>query len=134
MHLLYEELCRQVSDLICYRVTVLEGTGLIGDVTLHDTSHLILRNSHIGYTDTVAYMLDGDSLAVRRIQRLIHVVNELRIGVMEAVQLQNHMLSQTGSRRRNTTGSSQIDMIVVTHLFDVAHLEDCPVQRTCRSL
>jgi hypothetical protein len=37
------------------------------------------------------------------------------------------MLGQTGSSRRDTTCSGQEDMIVVTHLFNVAHLKDSPV-------
>ena len=79
-------------------------------------------------------MLDGDSLAVRGIQRLIHVVDILRVGIVEAVKLQDDVLGQTGSRGRNTTSGSQIDMIVVAHLFNVAHFEDSPVQRTIEAI
>ncbi len=99
VHLLHEELCRQIANLLRHRITVLEGTGLIGDVALHNTHHLILRNRHVWLADAVAYVLDGDSLAVRRIKGLIHVVDELRIRIMEGVELQDHMLSQTGCRR-----------------------------------
>ena len=134
VHFLYEELCCQETDLIGYWVAVLEGTGLVGDVTLYDTDHLLLGNRDIGHTDAVADVLDGDSLAVRGIQRLIHVVNELGIGVMEAVQLQNHVLGQTGSCGRDTTSSCQIYMVVIAHFFNVAHLEDSPVQRTIEAI
>ena len=79
-------------------------------------------------------MLDGNCLTIRRIQRLVNVVDILGIGIMEAVQLQNHMLSQLGSCGRDTTSSSQIDMIVITYLFNIAHLKDGPVQRTIETI
>ena len=44
MHLLYEELSCKESDLICYRITILEGTSLIRDVTLYDASNFLLGN------------------------------------------------------------------------------------------
>ena len=87
MHLLNKELSCQESNLIGHRVAVLEGTGLVRDVALYDTNHLLLGDGYIGLTDAVAYMLDGDSLTVRRIQRLIYVVDELGVGIVEAVQL-----------------------------------------------
>ena len=64
-HLLYEELCSQESNLIGYGVAVLEGTGLVGDVTLYNTHHLLFGNRDVGLTDAVAYMLNHDGLAVR---------------------------------------------------------------------
>ncbi len=79
-------------------------------------------------------MLNGDSLAVGGIQWLIDVMDEFGIGVVERVQLQDHVLGQTGSSGRNTTGSSQIDMIVVTNLLDVAHLQDGPVHITVETI
>ena len=44
------------------------------------------------------------------------------------------MLSQTGCCGRNTTSGSQIDVIIVTHLFNVAHFEDSPIQRTVETI
>ena len=93
MHLLYQELSSQETNLIGNGVAILEGTGLVRDVTLYDTYHLLLGNRDIRYTDAVANVLNGNSLAVRRIQRLIDVVDELGIGVVEAVQLQDDVLS-----------------------------------------
>ena len=72
-------------------------------------------------------MLNGNSLAVGGIQWLIDVVDELGIGIMERVQLQDDLLSQTGSRGRDTAGSSQVDMIVVAYLLNVTNLKDSPV-------
>ena len=83
MHLLYEELSCKESDLICYRITVLEGTSLIRDITLHYTNNLILRDTYIRLTNTIAYMLNGNSLTIRRIERLIHIMDELRIRIVE---------------------------------------------------
>ena len=79
-------------------------------------------------------MLNGNCLAVRRIQRLIHVVDILRVRIVEAVELQDDVLGQLGSRRRDTTSSCQIHMIVVAHLLDVTYLEDSPVQRTIETI
>ena len=61
-------------------------------------------------------------------------MDEFGIGVVETVQLQDHFLGQTGSRRRDTSGSGQIHMIVIAHLFDVAHLEDSPVHITIETI
>ena len=72
-------------------------------------------------------MLNGNSLAVRRIERFIYIVDVLCVRIVERVQLQNHMLGQTGSSRRDTTCSSQVYMIVVTYFLNVAHLKDSPV-------
>ena len=134
MHLLYKELCGEEADLIGNRVAVFEGTGLVGDVTLYDTYYFLLGDAHERLTNTVTYMLDGDSLTVRRIQRLIHVVDILGVGVVEAVELKNDVLGQTGGSGGDTTSSSQVDMIVIAHLFNVAHLEDGPVQRTIEAI
>ena len=67
VHLLYKELSSQETNLICYGVAILEGTGLVRDVTLYDTYHLLFGNRDIGLTDAVANMLNGNSLAVRGI-------------------------------------------------------------------
>ena len=134
VHLLYEELSGQETNLIRYRIAVLKSTGLVGDVALHDASNLLLGDADIRLTDAVTYMFDGDSLTVRGIQRLIYVVNILCIGVMEAVEFQDNVLGQTGSCRRNTTSSRQIDVIVVAHLFDVAHLENGPIYIAIKSI
>ena len=127
MHLLYEELCCKESNLISNRVAILEGTSLIRNVALYNSNNFVLWNAYVWLTDTVANMLDGYSLAVRRIQWLVYVVNELGVWIVERVQLQDNLLCQTGSCRRDTTGSSKINMIVVANLFDVTHLEDSPV-------
>jgi len=116
VHLLHQELGCQETNLIGHGVAVLEGTGLIRDVTLYDTYYLLLGNRNVGLTDAVADVLDGNSFAVRRIQRLIDVVDELGVGIVEAVELEDDVLSQTGSRRTDTTGSGQEDMIVVANL------------------
>ena len=79
-------------------------------------------------------MLDGDSLAVGRIQRLIHIVDILGVGVMEGVELQNHLLGQTGCRRRDASRSGEVDMIVVACLLDVADFEDGPVHITIEAI
>ena len=127
MHLLYQELSSQEANLVGHGVAVLEGAGLVGDVALYNTHYLVLGDAHVGLTDAVADMLNGNSLAVGGIQRLIYVVDELGIGVVERVELQDDVLGQTGSGRADTTGGSQVDMIVVAHLLNVANLEDGPV-------
>ena len=134
VHLLHEELSGQETNLVGHGVAVLEGTGLVRNVTLHDTGQLVLGNHHVGHADAVAYMLNGNGLAVRRVERLVHVVNELGVGVVERVKLQNHPLGQTGSRRRDATGSGQIDVILVAGILDVADLENGPVHGTVEAI
>ena len=134
MHFFNQELGSKETNLLSNRVAILKGTSLIRNIALYYTNNLILRNAYIWLTDTVANMLDGYSLAVRGIQWLVYIVNELCIRIVERVELQNDLLGQTGSCRRNTTGSSQVNMIVVTHLFDVAHLKNSPINITIESI
>ena len=44
VHLVNEELSCQIANLLRHRVAVLEGTGFIGNITLYDTSNLLLGN------------------------------------------------------------------------------------------
>ena len=131
MHVLYEELCHIVTDLVGDRIAVFEGASLIRDVTLNNTCQLAGRELDIGLTDTVTHMLDRNSLAVRRIQWLIYVVDKLGVRIVEAVQLQdNTLLCQTYNSWRDTTGSCQITTDLVAYLLDVTHLDDSPIHIT----
>ena len=134
MHFFNEELSSQETNFIGNRVAVLEGTGLIGDVTLDDTHHFLFRNRDVGFADAVADMLDRNGLAIRRIEGLIDVVDEFGIRIVERVELEDDLLGQTGTRRRDTTGSGQVDVIVVAHLLDVTNLEDGPVNVTIETI
>ena len=127
MHFLHQKLCCKETDFICNWVAIFKGTSLIRDVALYHTNNLIFWNAYVWFTDTVANMLDGYSLAIRRIQWLVYVVNKFGVWIVERVKLQYDLLCQTSSCRRYTTGSSKINMIVVTHLFDVANLENSPI-------
>ena len=134
MHLFYQKLCCQETDLLCYGVRILEGTGLVGDVALYDTYHLLLGNRDVGHTDAVADLLNHDGLAVRWIQGFIDVVDKLGIGIVEAIQFQDDMLGQTCCRGRDTTSGCQVDMVIVAHLLDVADFKNSPVQRTIEAI
>ena len=72
-------------------------------------------------------MLNRNGLAVRGIERLIHVVDELGVGVVEGVQLQNHPLGQACCRGADAAGGGQIDAVFGGSLLNVAHFEDGPV-------
>ena len=122
-----QELGGEVAYTVGHRVAVLEGAGLVGDVTFYDTHHLVLGNRDVGNADTVADVEDGNGLAVRGVQRLVDVVEILGVGAVERVQLEDDLLGQTGSRGADTAGGGQVDVIVVAAVLDVADLKDGPV-------
>ena len=134
VQLVDEELGGEVADTVGHRVAVLEGAGLVGDVALHHTHELLLRNGHIGHTDAVAHLGDGNGLAVGRVERLIHVVEELGVGVVEGVELQNDMLGQTGCCGADAAGSGKVSLVEAVGLLNVAHLENSPVDVTVEAV
>ena len=123
-----------MTNLLCDRVTIFEGASLVRYVTFYHAYHLVLRNRHVRYTDAVAHLLNHDGLAIRWVEGFIYVVNILCVGIVEAVQLQNDVLSQSGSSRRDAASSCQIYMIVVAYLLDVTHFEDSPIYISIESI
>ena len=103
MHLVDKELSGQIANLLRHGIAILETTSLIGQVALHDTYEFLSGHFHVRLTDTVAYMLDGNSLAVRRVEGLEHVVQESGLWVMESIELEHHMLSQTSCSGADAT-------------------------------
>ena len=89
---------------------------------------------HVGFAYAVAYLIDGDGLAVGRVEWLIHVVDEFRVGVVEGVEFQNDALGKAGSRGTDAAGSGEVSLVVAVSLFDVAHLKDSPVHITIESV
>ena len=67
MHLLNQKLSSQEANLICYGVTILEGTSFIGDVTLHNTYYFLLGNGHKGLAYAVTDVFNRNSFAIRRV-------------------------------------------------------------------
>ncbi len=134
MELRNEELSCKIANLIGHGVAVLEGTGLVGNVALHHANHLLTGNRDVGLTDAVTDAEDGYGLAVGRVERLVDVVDVLGVGAVELVELEDDLLSQTGSRGADAAGSCQIDAHLVAHLLYVADLEDGPVHVAVESV
>ena len=127
MHLLYKELGSKESYLLCNWVAILKGTCLVWNITFNYAYHLVFRNAYVWLTNTVAYVFNRNSLAIRRVQWFIYIVNEFGVSVVERVKLQDNFLGKTSCSWRNTTSSSKIHMIVVTNLLNVANLKNCPI-------
>ena len=128
VHVCDEELGHVVSDLVRYRVAVLECACLVRQVTLNDTSQPACIKLYVWFPDAVAHMLYWDWLAVWRVERLIHVVDVFRVGAVEAVQLEYHaFLCEPYHCWRDTSCGGQIAAYLVSHLLDVAHFDYRPV-------
>ena len=134
VHLLHKELSCEVSYLVCNGVAVGESTSLIRNVAFNHTHQFLFGYRHIRNTNSVAYMLNWNCLAVRRVKWLINIMNKLGIGIVESVQLKNNLFGQTGCSRRNTTSSCQVGTILCWCLLNIAHFKDCPVNFTIESI
>ena len=134
MQLIHQELGSEVTDAVGHGVAVIEGAGLVGDVALHHAHEFLFRDGYIGLADAVAHLRDGDGKTVRRVEGLIHVVDKLGVGVMERVEFQNHSLGQTGCRGTDATGGSEIGLVEIAGILNVANLEDGPVYVTVETI
>ena len=127
MHVVDEEFSHEMSDFVGDGVAVFESSCLVGQVAFYDAHNLLARNFHVRLTDAVADVLDRNSLAIRRVSRLVNVLYELGVRIMETVEFEDDALCQSCSRRADAAGSGEIGFAGCFAFFDVAHFKDSPV-------
>ena len=117
-----------LANLVGNGVGILEGTCLIGDITLYHTDNTVGIHLNVGLADAVTGLRNHDGGAVRVVLNLIDVVNAHAAGFVEGVQLDDDTLcSQTAYGGADAAGCGQVDMSLVAHLLDGAGLDDGPV-------
>ena len=78
--LAHEEVCHVLTNLVGDRISILEGTCFVGDVTFNHTHHLLGVKLEIWCTDAVGHFLNWNRLAARRVKGFVHVVQTFRLG------------------------------------------------------
>ena len=127
LHVADEELCHVVSNLVSYRVGILEGSCLVGYVTFYNAHNLFGVYLYIGCAYAVVHVCDRYRLAARRVERLVYVVQIFCLGAVESVKLQHHVLCQACHCGADASGSRQVSLACVGAFLDVAHLNYRPV-------
>ena len=81
-----------MSDLVGYRVGRLESSRLVGDVAFNNAYNLLGVYFDVRRADAVVYVRDGYRLPHGRVEWFVHVVQVHRLGAVERVELQYHVL------------------------------------------
>ena len=137
-HVRSQEIGNVLTDLIGYRVRIVETTCFIRKIHLHHSDNLCWIYLNIRQSDAVARTYDRNRTTIRRTFHFVQVMHSDQTLAVSSVQLYNHAVGQAGNRRRDTHSCRQINPSVGSQFtsFDNcrSHVSQKPGTQTLRYL
>ena len=116
------------------RVRVLEGACLVRYVTLYDTDNLPRVNLDVWLADAVSDMGYHDWLAAWRVERLVDIVQETCLRVVERVELNDDLVSAARHSGRYAACCCEVSLADSLALLDGRALQYSPVYLAVESV
>ena len=127
LHVAEEEVDHVLSDACEVGIGVDKATRLFLDIAINNAHNLLGVNLYIVGAYALSHRKQGYGLAVRILSTLVHVVQQLAVRTMKAVQLDDDALGHTHNGGHDAPRGGKIGAAHGVELVKVAHLDDGPV-------